>query len=84
MTTTTPEEEPSLERIQSECHAMLQLLQNLQQEERTLDKQNEILAREALLCGMDTSVLEPPTAKKRKLPAKKSKEEASSAAGDEQ
>lgn len=66
------QEEPSeLERIKKECSAMLRLLKSLDKEEQQLRKQNEILAREALLCGFDPGILGPPAPKRRKSTTKK-------------
>lgn len=58
--------EEELGRIQQECSAMVKLLKNLEKEEHDLQCQLEILAREALLCGFDPEVLEPPAPKRRK------------------
>eukprot|EP00980_Cylindrotheca_fusiformis_P028667 scaffold22634_cov123-Cylindrotheca_fusiformis.AAC.14 len=55
-----------LERIQTECSAMVQLLKNLADEEQNLDCQLKILAREALMCGFDPAVVEPPQPKRRR------------------
>jgi hypothetical protein len=55
-----------IDRLQKECHAMVQLLKRLERREHDLTIQNEILAREALMCGMDTSRLEAPQPKRRK------------------
>lgn len=45
---------------------MASLLKKLDKQERRLAKENEILAREALTCGYDPSLLKPPPAKRRK------------------
>ncbi|GKY93172.1 hypothetical protein MPSEU_000285200 [Mayamaea pseudoterrestris] len=55
-----------LDRIKLECSAMMRLLKNLEKEEKLLQTQNEILAREALLCGFEPHLLEPPAPKRRK------------------
>jgi hypothetical protein len=62
---------PDLARIKTECSAMLKLLKNLEKEEHSLRMQNEILAREALLCGFEPHLLEPPVPKRRKTSLKK-------------
>lgn len=63
----TVENAQDIERIKTECNAMLKLLHNLEKEERELATQNTILAREALNCGFDTSILEPVSQKRRKV-----------------
>jgi hypothetical protein len=61
-----PEEaESEAERLKRESRAMVRLLKKLEAEEMELTMQNEILAREALLCGFDPGVLEPPAPKRR-------------------
>jgi hypothetical protein len=61
-----PEEaESEVERLKRESRAMVRLLKKLEAEEIELTLQNEILAREALLCGFDPGVLEPPAPKRR-------------------
>ena len=60
-----------LERLKKESSEMINLLKDLENEERDLAHQNEILAREALLCGLDVRVLEPPAPKRRKTAVKK-------------
>jgi hypothetical protein len=55
-----------LERIKTECSAMIRLIKSLEKEELSLEAQNEILAREALLCGFEPHLLEPPAPKRRK------------------
>jgi hypothetical protein len=55
-----------LERIKTECSAMVQLLKNLEDEEHNLDCQLKILAREALMCGFAPDVVEPPQPKRRR------------------
>jgi len=56
--------------IQAECSNMVSLLKSLQKEEEDIECQLEILAKEALLCGFQNDVIEPPIPKKR---TKKSK-----------
>lgn len=56
--------------IQAECSNMVSLLKRLQKEEEDMQCQLEILAKEALLCGFQIDVVEPPIPKKR---AKKTK-----------
>ena len=63
--------ESELERLKQECSTMVKALKELEEEELDLQCQNRILAREALLCGFDPSVLEPPAPKRRRPPAKK-------------
>jgi hypothetical protein len=46
---------------------MIRLLKNLEAQERSLYAQNEILAREALMCGFEPHLLEPPAPKRRKM-----------------
>lgn len=64
--------EPELTRLQRESSAMMRLLRQLSKEESELRAQNAILAREALLCGFDIALVEPPAPKRRKSVAKKS------------
>lgn len=59
-------EHDNIQRIQAECSNMMALLKNLQSEERDLNCQLEILAREALLCGFQPELIEPPIPKRRK------------------
>lgn len=54
-----------IQAIQAECSAMISLLQDLEKEEHDLQCQLEILAKEALLCGFQIDVFEPPIPKKR-------------------
>jgi hypothetical protein len=62
-----------MDRVQSECSAMVQLLVSLEKEEHQLHCQLEILAREALLCGFSPDMVEPAAPKRRRTnaPAKK-------------
>jgi hypothetical protein len=55
-----------LERIQSECSAMVQFLKSLESKEHDLQCQLQVLAREALLCGFSPSAMEPPAPKRRR------------------
>jgi hypothetical protein len=64
-----------LEKLQSECSAMVQLLGNLEKEEHQLHCQLEILAREALLCGFSPEVVEPAAPKRRRTTAPSKKKE---------
>mmetsp|Transcript_3880 Transcript_3880/g.10162 ORF Transcript_3880/g.10162 Transcript_3880/m.10162 type:complete len:123 (+) Transcript_3880:30-398(+) len=59
----------NIQAIQAECTAMISLLRDLEKEEHDLHCQLEILAREALLCGFQNDVIEPPIPKKRKTKA---------------
>jgi len=61
-----------LERIKKECSVMIKLLKKLEKEENDLRRQNEILAREALVNGFELGLLETPAPKRRKTPSKKS------------
>ena len=60
-----------VERLQTECSAMVRLLKNLEKEESDLQCELEILAREALLCGFAPKLVEPPAPKRRKTTKKK-------------
>lgn len=55
----------NIQAIQAECATMISLLQDLEKEEHDLQCQLEILAKEALLCGFQNDVIEPPIPKKR-------------------
>lgn len=70
-TATTTDNTVAMERIQKECDVMVRMVKNLQQEEGELAMQCTILAREALICGFDPDVLEPPAPKRRKQTVKK-------------
>eukprot|EP00540_Astrosyne_radiata_P016641 CAMPEP_0116853520 /NCGR_PEP_ID=MMETSP0418-20121206/17962_1 /TAXON_ID=1158023 /ORGANISM="Astrosyne radiata, Strain 13vi08-1A" /LENGTH=54 /DNA_ID=CAMNT_0004485939 /DNA_START=22 /DNA_END=186 /DNA_ORIENTATION=- len=50
---------------------MAKLLIQLEREELELIQQNKILAREALLCGYQPMLLEPPAPKRRRVTPKK-------------
>ena len=65
-----------IERLQTECSAMVRLLKSLEKEEHDLQCQLEILAREAMLCGFAPQIVEPPAPKRRRTttPAKKKEE----------
>lgn len=65
------DKEISLDRIKTECSAMVRLLKNLQDEEHNLDCQLKILAREALLCGFSVDLVEPPQPKRRRMTGRK-------------
>jgi hypothetical protein len=54
-----------IQTIQEECSTMISLLRDLEKEEHDLQCQLEILAKEALLCGFQNDVIEPPIPKKR-------------------
>lgn len=58
--------ESELKRLTKEVDAMIRFMKQLEKEEQQLRAQNEILAREALLCGFDPGLLEPPAPKRRK------------------
>ena len=68
-------------QLQNECRATAAYLKQLHDQERRLALENQILAREALSCGFDPTVLEPPPPKgpKRKYQTKKMKEAAAAA-----
>ena len=51
---------PELDRIKTECRAMVTYLKRLRAEEEDLRDKNIMLAREALLCGFQVDNLEPP------------------------
>jgi len=68
--TATPKQ---LERLQEECATMVQLLKQLERDERALQNENAILAREATLCGYQPTLLEPMTKTKRKMVQRKIK-----------
>lgn len=55
-----------IERIQRECTSMVSLLKELERKELELVQQTKILAREALLCGYQPHLLEPPAPKRRR------------------
>eukprot|EP00536_Pseudo-nitzschia_multiseries_P012101 jgi/Psemu1/290073/fgenesh1_pg.445_\ len=54
-----------IQTIQAECSNMVLLLKSLHKEEEDIQCQLEILAKEALLCGFQNDVIEPPVPKKR-------------------
>jgi|UPI000581B5CC hypothetical protein len=58
-------------RLKEESNAMMRLLSKLEQERYGLELQNEILAREALMCGFDPEVIEPPMPKRRQKAGEK-------------
>ena len=60
------QQDQDIQAIQAECSSMISLLQQLEQEEHDLQCQVEILAKEALLCGFQNDIIEPPIPKKRK------------------
>jgi hypothetical protein len=64
-----------IERVQTECAAMVQHLKILEKVELDLQCQLEILAREALLCGFSQDVVEPPAPKRRRTAAPAAKKE---------
>jgi hypothetical protein len=66
-----PSELEQMEILKKECSMMVRLLKQSETEETELSAQNKILAREALLCGFDPAVLEPPAPKRRKPAVKK-------------
>ena len=57
--------ESDIQAIQAECSTMISLLKDLEKEEHDLQCQLEILGKEALLCGFQNDVIEPPIPKKR-------------------
>jgi hypothetical protein len=70
-----------LERLKRECRSMVALLKELERDELELVQQTKILAREALLCGYQPHLLEPPAPKRRRNNVtKKPKAAASSSA----
>jgi hypothetical protein len=60
-----------VEILKKECSIMVGLLKQSEIEEKEMSAQNKILAREALLCGFDVAILEPPAPKRRKPAVKK-------------
>ena len=68
--TATENESQELQRLKRECQSMAALLKQLDREERELILQNKILAREALLCGYQPHLLEPPAPKRRRMTGK--------------
>jgi len=62
---------------------MVRLLKRLEKEEEELHAQNEILAREAMLCGFDPVRLEPPAPKRRKSSVAKQKSTTAATSGPE-
>ena len=58
-------EESDIHTIQAECSNMISLLKILEKEEHDIQCQLEIFSREALLCGFQNDVVEPPIPKKR-------------------
>ncbi len=73
--TTNEEYDGESERLQRECSAMVKLLKNLEKEEHDLQCQLEVLAREAILCGFDPSLVEPALGKRRRTVSTTKKEE---------
>ena len=65
------EDSQELDRLEQECTSMICLLKELEREELELLQQNKILAREALLCGYQPHLLEPPAPKRRRIIKKK-------------
>jgi len=63
--------ENELERLKQECSDMMKTLKKLEGEELDLQCENKILAREAMLCGYDPKLVEPPPPKRRRAPAKR-------------
>lgn len=70
-----PNDGGELQQLQRECRAMLKLLKRLREEEQDWREKNQMLAREALLCGFQIESLEtPPTKRRLKSPAAKKEE----------
>ncbi len=61
----TAADKNDIQAIQAECSTMISLLKDLEKEEHDLQCQLDILAKEALLCGFQNDVFEPPIPKKR-------------------
>ena len=55
----------NIQIIQAEASNMISLLKRLEKEEYDIQCQLEVLAREALLCGFQADIHEPPIPKKR-------------------
>ena len=77
MTQPTPnnDDDHDLQRLQDECVTMVKLIKQLEEEERMLQNENTILAREAILCGYNPALLEPVIKTKRKVVQRKIKGE---------
>lgn len=58
-------DQTDIQAIQAECSTMISLLKDLEKEEHDLQCQLDILAKEALLCGFQNDVFEPPIPRKR-------------------
>mmetsp|Transcript_26063 Transcript_26063/g.46184 ORF Transcript_26063/g.46184 Transcript_26063/m.46184 type:complete len:80 (-) Transcript_26063:298-537(-) len=63
----------NIERIQAECSQMIAALKHLEEEEKDLHYQLEILAREALLCGFQPDVVEKVSKRRKPVANKKGK-----------
>lgn len=76
MASSEMDENDELERLKKECNAMVRYIKKLHREEKDLRQRNEMIAREALLCGFQPDALEPQPPKQRRtkahLPASKS------------
>jgi hypothetical protein len=63
---------------------MVKLIKQLEEEERMLQNENTILAREAMLCGYHPALLEPVIKTKRKVVQRKIKGESGVLVNDEE
>ena len=71
-----------LERLKRESIAMVKYLKKLRREEKDLRQRNEMIAREALLCGFQPDTLESaPTKQRRKSSAASPTQKAGAAQG---
>jgi predicted NAD-dependent protein-ADP-ribosyltransferase YbiA (DUF1768 family) len=83
MATSEMVENDELERLKKECNAMMRYLKKLHREEKDLRQRNEMIAREALLCGFQPDALEPqPSKQRRKAQMSASKSNTTSSAKD--
>jgi phosphorylcholine metabolism protein LicD len=60
------DEKDELERLKKECNAMMRYIKKLHRQEKDLRQRNEMIAREALLCGFQPDALEPQPPKQRR------------------
>jgi len=67
----TKASENELERLKRECSEMITTLKQLEEQELDLHCETKILAREAILCGYDPKIVEPPPPKRRRAPVKR-------------
>jgi hypothetical protein len=63
------ENNEELDRLKKECKAMMRYIKKLHRQEKDLRQRNEMIAREALLCGFQPDALEPQPPKQRRKQA---------------